>query len=259
MSIQALNWALSQDQIENSGARFVLLVLANYANEMGQCYPSRETIAKKTSTSVRSVQNHINWLAEHGYLVWTNERNDSKQQTPNIYQLKKPSANSAPREEKPSANIAEAECKLRRKPSAESAQYTSVREPSEEPYSGRRGFPRTMTPVNPSSDLELQAWLAPIAAAVGAKSVNGLPKRTKWETVCMTAIQEQRDLPTLLKIIESEKKRLGDDLQFFSPEICLQKLQMNGTMKTEKLPTLAEKLADDQANRQNLRKAPTTV
>ena len=127
------------------------------------------------------------------------------------------------------------------------------------PYTGRRGFPRTMTPVNPSSDLELQAWLAPIAAAVGAKSVNGLPKRAKWETVCMTAIQEQRDLPTLLKIIESEKKRLGDDLQFFSPEICLQKLQMAGTMKTEKLPTLAEKLADDQANRQNLRKAPTTV
>lgn len=33
--------------------------------------------------------------------------------------------------------------------------------------------------------------------------------------------------------------------------------KQNGT--TERLPTLAEKLADDQANRQNLRKAPTTV
>lgn len=259
MSIQALNWALSQDSIDNSGARFVLLVLCNYANEAGQCYPSRETIAKKTSMSVRSVQTHINWLAEHGYLTWTNERNDSQRQTPNVYQLTKPSADSAPRDEKPSANIAEAECKLRQKPSAKSAQYTSEENHQENLYGGRSGIPRNLVPINPSSDLELQGWLAPIAAAVGARSVNGLPKRAKWESVCMTAIQEQRDLPQLLKIIESEKKRLGDDLQFFSPEICLQKLQMNGTRKEEKLPTLAEKLADDQANRQNLRKAPTAI
>lgn len=41
----------------------------------------------------------------------------------------------------------------------------------------------------------------------------------------------------------------------------LKKLRLEGKQNgsTEKLPTLAEKLADDQANRQNLRKAPITV
>lgn len=123
MSIQALNWALNQDSIENSGAKFVLLLLANYADENGQCWPSRETIAKKTAMSVRSVQNHINWLAENGYLKWTNEHTEINRQTPNIYQL--PSAKSALGTQKPSANPAKAECKSRQKPSAESAQYTS--------------------------------------------------------------------------------------------------------------------------------------
>lgn len=226
MSIQALNWALSQDTLSNSGARFVLLVLCNYANEAGQCYPSRETIAKKTSMSVRSVQTHINWLAEHGYLTWSNERNNDNRQTPNIYQL--PSAKFAPRGEKPSANSAKAECKSCTEPSANSAQYTSVREPSVEPYSGRSGIKRNQTPINPSLDQELNTWLGAVAAACGAKSAHGLPKREKWERVCMAAIQEQRDLTKLLKIIETEKQRLGDEIQFFSPETCLQKLQMNG-------------------------------
>ena len=213
MSIQALNWALTQDQIQNTGARFVLLVLCNYANEQGLCYPSRETIAKKTSTSVRSVQNHINWLAEHGYLTWTNERNDSNRQTPNVYQLKKPSAKSAPSDEKPSAEIAKAECKIGKKPSAESAQYTSeenlLREPTktETTYlSGRKGIKRNETPINPSLDLELHTWLAAVAAACGAKSATTLPKLKKWEEVCMAAIREQRDLGLMLKTIETERQ-----------------------------------------------------
>ncbi len=127
MSIQALNWALSQDQIENSGARFVLLVLSNYANEAGQCYPSRETIAKKTSMSVRAVQNHINWLAEHGYLSWENKRTDNQQQSPNIYQLKKPSA--------------------------DSAQYTSVREPLRETIVDVFNFWKTTMHLNGGTKL----------------------------------------------------------------------------------------------------------
>lgn len=86
MSIQALNWALNQDQITNSATRFVLLVLCNYANEDKQCYPSRENIAKKTSLSVRAVQNHLNWLLENGYVTKTERRFDGKQST-NLYTL----------------------------------------------------------------------------------------------------------------------------------------------------------------------------
>jgi len=87
MSIQALNWVLSQDALENSGARFVLLILANYANEEGFCYPSRETIARKTSMTSRAVQNHLNWLIAHGYITAENRRSKGKQST-NLYRLK---------------------------------------------------------------------------------------------------------------------------------------------------------------------------
>jgi hypothetical protein len=86
MSIQALNWALAQDQIENSATRFVLLILCNYADESGQCYPSREAIAKKTSLSVRSIQNHLNWLSTNGFITWINQRNGSRQSV-NVYQV----------------------------------------------------------------------------------------------------------------------------------------------------------------------------
>lgn len=68
MSIQALNWALAQDQIENSPARFVLLVLSNYADADGNCFPSREHIAKKTALSVSTVQRQLNWLVKKGYI-----------------------------------------------------------------------------------------------------------------------------------------------------------------------------------------------
>lgn len=86
MSIQALNWAMQQDQIKNSGTRFVLLILCNYANEAGQCYPSRETLAKKTSMTARSVQSHLNWLSENGYISWEHQRTGS-QQSSNLYQI----------------------------------------------------------------------------------------------------------------------------------------------------------------------------
>ena len=73
--------------MDNSGARFVLLVLANYANEDGYCYPSRETIARKTSMTSRAVQNHLNWLVAHGYITAENRRSNGKQST-NLYRLK---------------------------------------------------------------------------------------------------------------------------------------------------------------------------
>ena len=139
MSIHALNWALEQDRIDNPGAKFVLLVLCNYADEKGQCWPSRENVAQKTAMSISSVQRHINWLAANGFLTWTNEHTKENRQTPNVYQL--PSADFAPREkkpgdklahppEKPSAKIAKAECQMRQKPGDKLAQNTSVRDTS---------------------------------------------------------------------------------------------------------------------------------
>jgi hypothetical protein len=91
-----------------------------------------------------------------------------------------------------------------------------------------------LTPINPSLDLELNTWLGAVAVAVGAKDARSLSKFKKWEAVCMTAIQEQRDLGKFLKVIESEKERNRGKEQFFSPDTCLQTLQLNGSVKQSK-------------------------
>ena len=84
-------------------------------------------------------------------------------------------------------------------------------------------------PINPSLDLELNIWLDAVAVAVGAKDSLSLPKRKKWEAVCISALREQRDLGKFLKAIENEKTRTKDTPQFFSPDTVLQTLQLNGS------------------------------
>lgn len=96
MSIEAINWVFKQDDLHNSGAKFVLTVLANYADETGRCYPSQATLAAKTSMTDRSVRNHLEWLEEHGYITAMN-RQKHNDFTNNLYHLeftkeKKPSA-----------------------------------------------------------------------------------------------------------------------------------------------------------------------
>ncbi len=86
MSIQALNWVLERDEITNSGAKFVLMILCNYANEKGECYPSWETIANKTSTSRQSVYRHLEWLESNGYIKPLTRRHKGKQSS-NLYQI----------------------------------------------------------------------------------------------------------------------------------------------------------------------------
>ena len=60
MSIKALDWALSQP-VKPSGKKFVLVVLANYADPDGLAYPSQPTIAAMTSQGVSTVRR---WLAD---------------------------------------------------------------------------------------------------------------------------------------------------------------------------------------------------
>lgn len=125
MSIQYLNWSLSRDEIETSGAKFVLVVLANYANEDGEAYPSRETIGRLTSMSVRAVQNHLNWLVENGYLARKSRRQTDQQFKTNLYQLR-PSAESAQGTEIHVQISTEPCADFDKKPCADSAPYTKA-------------------------------------------------------------------------------------------------------------------------------------
>jgi biotin operon repressor len=66
MSIRHVNWALEQEL--PTPEKFVLVVLANYANKNGVCWPSQETIGQKTGLSRASVQRSIRSLKERGLI-----------------------------------------------------------------------------------------------------------------------------------------------------------------------------------------------
>lgn len=58
MSFQAMAWAVKQ-KVGNATGKAILLMLANYADERGQCFPSQETLATECECSKRSI---LDWL-----------------------------------------------------------------------------------------------------------------------------------------------------------------------------------------------------
>jgi hypothetical protein len=58
MSFQAMAWAVKQ-KVGNATGKAILLMLANYADEHGSCFPSQETLAAECECSKRSV---LDWL-----------------------------------------------------------------------------------------------------------------------------------------------------------------------------------------------------
>lgn len=67
MSWQATVWA-EQQQTGSPARKVILLVLANYADEYGYCYPGQRTIARGTEQSVDTVQRHLKRLETDGFL-----------------------------------------------------------------------------------------------------------------------------------------------------------------------------------------------
>lgn len=60
--------------------------LCVYANELGQCYPSRKKLAKNLSCSIRTVDASLNELIEQGFLKKENRISGNQKQT-NLYQI----------------------------------------------------------------------------------------------------------------------------------------------------------------------------
>ena len=65
MSIKAMTWAWSLEKLPLKES-MVLLALADQANDEGLCWPSQETLAKKSRGSVRSVKRAIKFLRDVG-------------------------------------------------------------------------------------------------------------------------------------------------------------------------------------------------
>lgn len=71
MSWQAMAWAF-RTPISNVGAKFVLLALAEHAREDAtsawSCFPSVKRLASFTAQSERTVERHLAWLVENGWI-----------------------------------------------------------------------------------------------------------------------------------------------------------------------------------------------
>lgn len=68
MSVQAITWAISYSA-ENSTEKAVLLVLANYADGTGYCFPGQESIAEQAACSERTVRRVLDALEARGIIT----------------------------------------------------------------------------------------------------------------------------------------------------------------------------------------------
>ena len=73
MSVQAITWALKA-RTGSASHKAVLLVVANYADEWGRCWPSLQTIAEEAECSVSTAQRSLKAMEEAGLVSRTDRR-----------------------------------------------------------------------------------------------------------------------------------------------------------------------------------------
>ena len=73
MSNSALNWAFSLE-VKPSTAKFVLISLANRANDDGEAYPCINRLCKDTCLNRKTVQRGLKTLKDDGFIVDTGKR-----------------------------------------------------------------------------------------------------------------------------------------------------------------------------------------
>jgi DNA-binding transcriptional MocR family regulator len=84
MSFSAFRWAVTQTAPTQS--KLILILLANRANDVGQCWPAYKTLAIESGMSRRSVIRSITKLEELG-LIRSSHRFKNNENTSNSYTL----------------------------------------------------------------------------------------------------------------------------------------------------------------------------
>jgi hypothetical protein len=85
MSIRTMTWAFSQPLSGNE--KVVLLALADFSNDDGECWPSIPKIAEKSYLSVRTVQRIIIELSDQRYISFVKRSADNGRPISSVYQL----------------------------------------------------------------------------------------------------------------------------------------------------------------------------
>lgn len=93
MSVQSMSWAMEQRDIVDATARYVLLVLANYADKNGRgAFPSSSSISDDTGLSIRTVKYKLDHLMDIGVIRLGNQAIagayiDRHDRRPTVYDL----------------------------------------------------------------------------------------------------------------------------------------------------------------------------
>lgn len=74
MSFKAMAWATEQEFTQTSPQSHLLLILASFANEQNECYPSVETLSKMTRMDKRTIRKCLKELADLGIIIDTQKR-----------------------------------------------------------------------------------------------------------------------------------------------------------------------------------------
>ena len=86
MSIKALNWAKRQTG-GGLATKALLLVLADCADDSGQCWPGQETLATILECSVRCIRDALKRLEGNGLIYRTRRRRQNGSRTSDLIQL----------------------------------------------------------------------------------------------------------------------------------------------------------------------------
>lgn len=150
MSIQAVSWAISA-RVRNPGAKLLLIALANYADERGECWPSQERLERDTELSERTIRTKLKLLEDGGFLSREERRSDAGRRASDFYTLHMGQpANVAGRSEGPTGN-----------PRPSNRQLVAGKEPPEEPSR------------DSSNDESLSGACAPESESVGEQDGSG--------------------------------------------------------------------------------------
>lgn len=88
IKLMSLVWELSQVNSEiNRDDKFLLLALADHANDDGECYPSLSRIQKKCFFSRQGVLNSMGRIIKIGYVSKNKRKRENGSNTSNLYRL----------------------------------------------------------------------------------------------------------------------------------------------------------------------------
>lgn len=69
------------------GPKFVLLALADYANDDGECYPSLKQLQQKCGFSRSTLIEHLGWLKNQKIILVTRQYDKNGYRRQNLYRL----------------------------------------------------------------------------------------------------------------------------------------------------------------------------